>query len=157
MHTYLSGLIICIAVIEHCIKIFNAFFGTRIHIFLQIPLDFPHVHRMLDNIIIVLTKRLTLRKWPKFDRAVANNVNELPASLVWLHRLRPKMAMPYDGATTISLKFVVNIAVGLLWIVWEQFLLVSRLSVVDFSRNNQIYFYSHPLTSHMTQHDRQAY
>ena len=80
MHTYLAWLIVRITVIEHSIKIFDTLLSTGIHIFLQFFLYFTHVHRMFDNIIIILIKILTFRKYDEFyGKFQELNIN-LPAS-----------------------------------------------------------------------------
>ena len=54
--TYLTRLIVHVAIGKHCVKILNAFLGTVVIITLQPLLYGSKIHWMLDNVVIILNK-----------------------------------------------------------------------------------------------------
>ena len=57
VQTYICRLVIYVAVVEDLLEVSYALLGTVVHILLQFFLDTPHVHRLLDNIKVILREK----------------------------------------------------------------------------------------------------
>lgn len=56
LHTFLTYLIVDVAVGEHCVEVLYALTCTAVEAVLQTLFDSPHIHGLFDNFMVILKK-----------------------------------------------------------------------------------------------------